>query len=94
MRLLLRSPMDMDGGGDSGAGDALAGGSQVGDSGSQPVTVPMDMLPGCKVGDTYTVKSVDGENVTLEAAPAAGGMDDDEQYTKDAVAHVAAKGGM
>lgn len=77
----------------SDAGDALAGGSPVGDGGSQPVTVPMDLLPGCKPGDTYTVKSVDGDNVTLEAAPAAG-MDDDEQYTKDAVAHVAAKGGM
>ena len=80
-------------GGDSDAGDALAGGSPVGGMSDNTVTVPMDMLPGCKVGDTYTVKSVDGDNVMLEATPAAG-MDDDEQYTKDAVAHVAAKGGM
>ena len=85
--------MDMEGGGDdTAAGDELAGGSQVGES-ANTVTVPMAMLPGCKPGDTYTVQSVDGDNVTLEAAPAAG-MDDDEQYTKDAVAHVAAKGGM
>lgn len=86
--------MDMDGGGDTGAGDALAGGSQVGDSASQPVTVPMDLLPGCKPGDTYTVKSVDGDNVTLEATPAAGGMDEDEQYTKDASDYVKSKGGI
>lgn len=84
--------MDMDGGG-SDAGDALAGGSPVGDSSSQSVTVPMDLLPGCKPGDTYTVKSVDGDNVTLEAAPAADGGDDDS-YAKDASAYVQSKGGM
>lgn len=83
------SPMDEN----SDAGDALAGGAQVGDMSDNTVTVPMDMLPGCKVGDTYTVKSVDGDNVMLEAMPAQG-MDDDAQYTKDAVAHVTAKGGM
>lgn len=83
------SPMDEN----SDAVDALAGGAQVGDMSENTVTVPMDMLPGCKVGDTYTVKSVDGDNVMLEAMPSQG-MDDDAQYTKDAVAHVAAKGGM
>ena len=80
-------------GGDSDAGDALAGGSPVGGMSDKTVTVPMDMLPGCKVGDTYTVKSVDGDNVTLEATPAQG-MDDDEKYTQDASDYVKSKGGM
>lgn len=84
----------MDGGGDTGAGDALASPPQVGDSAAQPATVPMDLLPGCKVGDTYTVKAVDGDNVTLEAGPAAGDDGEStEQWGKDAIAHVN-KGGM
>jgi hypothetical protein len=75
----------------SDAGDALAAPPQVGDS--SPITVPVDMLPGCKVGDTYTVKSVDGDNATLESASSDSG-DTTEQWGKDAIAHVNSKGGQ
>lgn len=78
--------------GDSEAGDALAGGAQVGDA--KTITIPADLLPGCKAGDTYTVKSMDNDNVTLEAVPS--GADDGESTEKwgqDAIAHVN-KGGM
>jgi hypothetical protein len=74
---------------DSMAGDELASPPQVGDSASA-VTVPMGLLPGCKVGDTYTVKSVDGDNVTLEAMPSDN--EDTEQWGNDAIAHVKEKG--
>ncbi len=61
---------------------------------SKAITVPMDMMPGCKPGDTYTVKSVDDGNVVLDYAPAAGG-DDSEEWGKGLTAAMAgAEGGM
>ena len=59
-------------GGDAGA----ALGAPPPEGGAAPVTVPADLLPGAKPGDTFTVKSVDGGNVTLEHQPGAGGGDE------------------
>jgi hypothetical protein len=61
---------------DTGTGDGQASPPQMGD-GAKTVTIPADMLPGCKAGDTYTVKSMDGDNVVLEAMPSSGG---DEEW--------------
>lgn len=72
----------------SDAGDSLASPSQIG--ASKDVTIPADLLPGCKAGDTYTVKSMDGDNVTLEAMPSDN--EDTEQWGNDAIAHVKEKG--
>lgn len=44
---------------------------------TKSVTVPMDMLPGCKVGDVYTVKSVADGNAVLDYAPGEGSEEDD-----------------
>lgn len=48
---------------DPSAANALEKPDQAPDA--KTVTVPMSMLPGCKVGDTYKVESVNGDNVTL-----------------------------
>lgn len=40
--------------------------------GSSLVTVPMNLLPGCKPGDTYKVASVDQGEVQMEHMPGAG----------------------
>lgn len=61
--------------GETDAGDSLAAPPQVGDS-ANTVTVPADALPGCKVGDTYTVKSVGDGNVVLTMAPSEDSGDD------------------
>lgn len=61
---------------DSGAGDQLAAPPQVGDSASKTITVPADLMPNCKVGDSYTVKSMEGDNVTLEMTPGEDTGDD------------------
>jgi hypothetical protein len=66
--------------GDSEAGDQLAAPPQVGDMASG-ITVPREYLPNCKVGDTYTVKSADGDNVVLEDSKGP----DDESYNADMV---------
>ena len=69
---------------DSAAGDQLgASGDQ---SGSKQVTVPADLMPGCKAGDMYKVVSMDNDNVTLEMT--GGGADDGdwEAGAKQAVA--------
>lgn len=60
------------------AGDSLAAPPQVGDANSKSVTVPADLMPGCKVGDTYTVKAMDGDNVTLEMGAAGAGASGDD----------------
>lgn len=39
------------------------------------ITLPMADLPGCKVGDEYTVKAVDGDTVTLEVSAGEPGDD-------------------
>jgi hypothetical protein len=66
---------------DSGAGDELAAPPKVGDMASKSLTVPREYLPNCKVGDTYTVKSADDDNVVLEDA--GGSMDGDPQWGSD-----------
>jgi len=63
---------------ESGAGDELAAPPQVGDMAPKGVTIPADMMPGCKVGDTYTVKSMDNDNIMLE--PAGGSEEDGEGW--------------
>ena len=79
---------------DSDAGDALAAPPQVGDMAAKTVTVPADLLPDCKVGDTYTVKTMDGDNVTLEAAPSAAPEDEGGEWGDGLVNHVKEKGGL
>ncbi len=74
----------------SDAGDELASPPQVGDS--KTVTIPADLMPGCKAGDTYTVKSMDGDNVTLEAMSSGG--DDGADWGKNAIDYVNSKGGQ
>ncbi len=70
-----------------GAGDGASGGTQMGES--KTITVPADLMPGCKAGDTYTVKAMDGDNVTLEMAPGAGGEGEGEgNWGEDLVKHV------
>jgi hypothetical protein len=73
---------------DASAGDELAGGSPMG--ASKDITIPADLMPGCKAGDTYTVKSMDGDNVTLEAS---GGEPDSDEWGKGAVDFVKQNGG-
>lgn len=70
----------MSDGDSSGAGDDLASPPQVGEADSGTVTVPMDLLQGCKVGDTYTVKSTDNGEVTLSK----GASDDMADWENDA----------
>lgn len=67
----------------SDAGDALASPQQAG--ASKDVTIPADLLPGCKAGDTYTVKSMDGDNVTLSAMPSD---DDGDEWGNSLIADV------
>ena len=74
---------------ESSAGDELAGGDQMGSS--NMVTIPAGLMPGCKAGDTYTVKSMDGDNVNLEMTP---GADDDEDWAAGAIDHVNKNGGQ
>lgn len=74
---------------ESGAGDELAGGDQMGSS--KMVTVPADLMPGCKAGDTYTVKSMEGDNVNLEMTPGAG-SEGDGDWGDGLVKHVTAGG--
>jgi hypothetical protein len=73
-----KSPME-----ESGAGDESAGGDQMG--ASSMVTIPADLMPGCKAGDTYTVKSMDGDNVMLEADSMG---DSGSKWGDDLVKHV------
>ena len=72
MRNILLSPMGMDGG---GAGASLEAPPM--DAGAAPggntCSVPADLLPGAKPGDTFKVSAVDGGNVTLEHQPGASG---------------------
>jgi hypothetical protein len=70
MRKILLDPMAGDGG--SAAGDSLA--TPAPDAGAKTVTVPSDLLPDAKPGDTFKVQSVADGNVTLEhqAAPDEG----------------------
>ncbi len=71
---------------DESAGDALAAPPQVGES--KTVTVPSDLLPECKVGDTYTVTAMDDANVTLEAAPSEAPAEGEGDWGGDLVKHV------
>jgi len=73
---------------DDSAGDALASPPQVGEA--KTVTIPADLLSNCKVGDTYTVKSMDNDNVTLEMTP---GEESDEDYGAGLVDYVKKNGG-
>lgn len=68
----------------SDMGDGAASPPQMGEA--KTVTIPADLMPGCKAGDTYTVKSMDGDNVMLEMAPGAGGGEGD--WGDDLVKHV------
>lgn len=81
-----------DGGGMGDEGAAGGSPPQAGAGMSEPIQVPMSMLPGCKVGDTYTVKSVDGDTVTLEAGGGSGMGDDGEGWGKGLVDAVNQKG--
>jgi hypothetical protein len=76
--MILLDAMATDGG---GAGAELAAPPAEGTEGTEATqgaaaTVPAEMLPGCKPGDSYTVKSVDGGNVTLEHQAGAGDGDE------------------
>ena len=64
--------MSADGG--SAAGDSLASPPPDGAGGAKTVTIPADLLPDAKPGDTFKVQSVADGNVTLEhqAAPDEG----------------------
>ncbi len=73
-------------GGSPAEDDGSAGGEQMGEP--KTVTVPADLMPGCKAGDTYTVKAMDGDNVTLEMAPGAGGEGGEENWGDALVKHV------
>jgi len=66
----------------SGAGDQLAAPPQVGSMAPKGLTVPREYLPNCKVGDTYTVKSADEDNVVLEDSKSEEG----DGYNSDMVA--------
>lgn len=68
------------GGGYGGGGDS--GAMEGGDQASNLVTVPMDMLPGCKVGDTYKVTSAEGGQVVMEKE--MGGGDEVEDWKASA----------
>lgn len=68
------------------AGESLQESPQ-GDQGSQPITVPMDMLPGCKPGDTLKVSGVQDGNATLELVPGER-PDESEQWANEAKAAV------
>lgn len=59
----------------------MASPPQVGASGT--CTIPADLLPDAKVGATYTVKSMDGDNVVLESSSAGAGSPD--TWNDDAV---------
>jgi hypothetical protein len=65
----------------SSAGDALQGGQ-----GGQ-ITVPQEMLPNVKPGDTLKVSGVQGGNVMLEVVSQDSG-DDSEQWANEAKAAV------
>jgi len=77
----------MEEGAGSRAGDSLASGDQVGKS--KEITVPMDLLPGCKAGDTYTVKSIEGDNVVLESS----GNEESNESWGDGLVNAVKKGG-
>lgn len=64
------------------AGDQLAAPPQKGEMASG-ITVPREYLQNCKVGDTYTVKSVDDDNVVLEDMKSG-----DDSYNDDMVNYV------
>ena len=69
---------------DAPPGDALTPPGADG-GGASLVTVPMNMLPGCKVGDTYKVASVDQGEVQMEHMPGPGDESGDiDQYAADA----------
>jgi hypothetical protein len=72
MNRILLDPMSAGGG--SAAGDSLASPPPDGAGGSKAVTIPADLLPDAKPGDTFKVQSVADGNVTLEhqAAPDEG----------------------
>ena len=70
MRIFLE-PLSADGGG-TPAGDSLA----APDAGAaKTITVPADLMPEAKLGDTFKVQSVADGNVTLEHE--SGGEGDD-----------------
>lgn len=71
MNRILLDPMPADGG--SAAGDSLASPPPEA-GGAKTVTIPADLLPDAKPGDTFKVQSVADGNVTLEhqAAPDEG----------------------
>ena len=81
--------MSADGG--SAAGDSLASPPPDGAGGAKTVTIPADLLPDAKPGDTFKVQSVADGNVTLEhqAAP-----DDGENWGEGLTEAAAPEGEM
>lgn len=63
------------------------------DGGSSMVTVPMNLLPGCKPGDMYKVNSVDQGEVQMEHVPGPGEESTDMgAYAQEAKAAVPMEG--
>jgi hypothetical protein len=74
MQILL-DPLAADGGG-TPAGDSLASPAATDAAGAaKTITIPADLLPEAKPGDTFKVQSVADGNVTLEHE--SGGEGDD-----------------